>query len=770
MLSHTVHRPILALFVCLLTLVFLHPATQVEASSAGDNIPCPAPGYHCDPTFDNAITKADPEAIINYLNRKRSDPNLPYELHLDINRDGNITALDALLIINFLNAPRAWRNPINSCDVSNDGYISPIDALLVINYLNGGDFPVAYLDVDGDGLVSASDSEQVISYLDGDTQSCPAPPTGIIRYVATTGDDVGNDCADSALPCRTIQHAIDSANSDDQIRVAEGEYNDMNERNGEFQMAYIDKTITLRGGYTTDDWLHPNPALTPTVLDAMYSGRGLYLTGGSSAIVADLTIRNGYADIGGGILVTNTPALLANLTVEGNEAEYSGGGIYLNGSTPALHNSIVRNNVVYGYYGGGVNLNQANALVENNLIENNTNADGWGGGLYAVRSHEAIVQANVVRANSAEKGAGIYLYQSDTLLDDNIIDKNIASQDGGGLYVNTNSNPTVINSRFANNEASNGGGAAFFYSTATVNNNLFYDNTASSGGGLMLAYGADTLADNTITYNSADVGGGISLVGGTPTINTSVVSHNEGVLYGGGILLAQATNATFTNTVVNNNSITSSEDWASSGIYLSAATGKFVHMTIANNTGGQSAVAFRPGSSAEFTNSIFANQTLAIKVDDSAQASVDGVLWHNNATNYSGNVIVNNEVTGDPLFAEDGYHLTAGSAARDLATTQLVSADIDNQQRDSQPDYGADELQAAAAAGDCTGDDAINAADITGTISEIFDGDGDNVADVSGGLFAGSAGCDSTADTFVNAGDLTCTIAIIFDGPNACQS
>lgn len=52
-----------------------------------------------------------------------------------------------------------------------------------------------------------------------------APAGAAVRYVETGGSDGGNDCSDSALPCATIQHAVDQALSGDLIVVAPGVYN-----------------------------------------------------------------------------------------------------------------------------------------------------------------------------------------------------------------------------------------------------------------------------------------------------------------------------------------------------------------------------------------------------------------------------------------------------------------------------------------------------------------------------------------------------------------
>ena len=55
-------------------------------------------------------------------------------------------------------------------------------------------------------------------------------------------------------------------------------------------------------------------------------------------------------------------------------------------------------------------------------------------------------------------------------------------------------------------------------------------------------------------------------------------------------------------------------------------------------------------------------------------------------------VSVQHQYQGDPAFAPDGYHLTAGSAAINKGVQAGVTTDIDGQPRtNGAPDLGADE-------------------------------------------------------------------------------
>ena len=71
--------------------------------------------------------------------------------------------------------------------------------------------------------------------------------------------------------------------------------------------------------------------------------------------------------------------------------------------------------------------------------------------------------------------------------------------------------------------------------------------------------------------------------------------------------------------------------------------------------------------------------------------------------------------------------------------------------------------------GDCNADNAVNAADVSGLVLEIFDGDGTNPTAVPGGTFPGDpVGCNANADAVVDAGDLACVVRLIFGSGGGC--
>ena len=66
---------------------------------------------------------------------------------------------------------------------------------------------------------------------------------------------------------RAVQAAVDAAVTEDVVKVA-GYCAGVESRNGVTQTVFINKSITLRGGYTTTNWIEADSFANPTTLDA----------------------------------------------------------------------------------------------------------------------------------------------------------------------------------------------------------------------------------------------------------------------------------------------------------------------------------------------------------------------------------------------------------------------------------------------------------------------------------------------------------------------
>ncbi|MGB0385898.1 MAG: FG-GAP-like repeat-containing protein, partial [Ardenticatenaceae bacterium] len=66
--------------------------------------------------------------------------------------------------------------------------------------------------------------------------------------------------------------------------------------------------------------------------------------------------------------------------------------------------------------------------------------------------------------------------------------------------------------------------------------------------------------------------------------------------------------------------------------------------------------------------------------------------------------------------------------------------------------------------GDCNNDGSVDAGDVSCLVLEIFDGDGTDPDNTSGGTHAGTPGSDANQDDTIDAGDIACAVLLIFNG------
>jgi uncharacterized repeat protein (TIGR01451 family) len=284
-----------------------------------------------------------------------------------------------------------------------------------------------------------------------------------------------------------IQDAVDAASEGDVIKVAAGTYSQMVERGELAQVVYLNKTVTIRGGYTAPDFSEPSdPEANPTTLDAHSSGRALYITGNISPTIEGLRMTRGVAlRRGGGVYVDGSHATLRRNIVFDNRAG-EGGGI-------ALYNSDadLRENVVVSNYntssglgvGAGVYLQDSNALLRGNSIISNTTSIGsrYGGGLYLYRS-DATLDGNVISFNNAYRGAGLFLDSSAPTLVNNVIADNSSLLVGGALIMR-DSSPRLLHNTIARNTAGWGYGVYLWGdgNTMWLTNTIFVSHTVGIG-------------------------------------------------------------------------------------------------------------------------------------------------------------------------------------------------------------------------------------------------------------------------------------------------
>lgn len=550
-------------------------------------------------------------------------------------------------------------------------------------------------------------------------------------------------CPDGPPTCDygSIQEAVDAAGDGDVIKVAAGTYNDVNNYSGLAQVVYINKTVTIQGGYTTAFSEPPDPAANPTTLDAGGQGRvifiegnitptieGLRITGGEAkdlgspigidagggvmVISATATLKDNYifensADStlngdGGGVFLYNSDATLDGNTISNNSVQRSGGGVGLLGSKATLKDNIISENTSSAAGGGGLSLEWSDALLSGNTIVSNTANSWWGGGVH-IHLSSATLNGNNISANTAPEGGGVIVYDSDNVTFwGNTISDNIANDSGGGMSFHQSNNIVLVGNTIANNQANGYGGAGLkFYLCDQVtirNNHVIGNSTPGDAGGILPGAGSFSIIGNTIISNTAGgAGGGITVhdSDGEKIITGNTIAGNSSGSEGGGLHLNG-------NPVLTNNMIVDNQTaLGGSGINISAGSPKLFHNTIARNTGGDGRGIYVGSGSVTMTNTILISHTVGIFVEPGCSASIESTLWGNgiwaNGLDWdgAGTINHNNDYWGNPDFVDyqaSDYHIGSNSDAIDAGVDAGVARDIDGQPRPYQaPDIGADE-------------------------------------------------------------------------------
>jgi len=162
----------------------------------------------------------------------------------------------------------------------------------------------------------------------------------------------------------------------------------------------------------------------------------------------------------------------------------------------------------------------ANTLLDGFVIElgfaNMSEPKNKGAGIY-IENSDAIIKNCIIASNAAVMASGIYCKQSSPAIVDCLIRNNYAAIFGGAGLYNENSDTTVINSKFMLNfcdinETGEGGDGGAIYNQASspvMTNCEFKCNTAMRNGGGI--YNWDSMPEYincTFSGNIADVNGG----------------------------------------------------------------------------------------------------------------------------------------------------------------------------------------------------------------------------------------------------------------------
>jgi hypothetical protein len=221
-----------------------------------------------------------------------------------------------------------------------------------------------------------------------------------------------------------------------------------------------------------------------------------------------LTIGNGRAGDGGGLLAnTDSTVNISNSTFAKNSAQFGGGLLANANSTVRISNSTFTNNSAQ--FGGGI-LANANSTVRisNSTFAHNSNSTfaknsaQFGGGLLADSGSTVGISNSTFTNNSAQFG-GLFAHSGSTVNISNSTFAHNSAQFGGGLLADSGSTVGISNSTFAHNSAQFGGGLlANANSTVNISNSTFANNSATKGGGFFNSVGRLRIGQSIVANNT----------------------------------------------------------------------------------------------------------------------------------------------------------------------------------------------------------------------------------------------------------------------------
>jgi len=246
-----------------------------------------------------------------------------------------------------------------------------------------------------------------------------------------------------------------------------------------------------------------------------------------------IAIRNNRAGgEGGGMLVNaSNPASISGVTFSGNRSGESGGGLRLSANDPVTITDVTfTSNSSGDRDGGGAFIEGQDSVTATRLtVTNNSGLDGGGLwiGLNASSGGAMTIANSVIKLNRGRNGAGIKTEDGSLTLTSTIVEKNIASMEGGGIYFSSTVPFAMTGGAVRSNKARNGGG-------------LYLGVFSLFGSPPSTTY---TLSGTPVTKNTASFDGGGAAMGSGELVLTAgaSITGNRAKRHGGGLQLYLAT-------------------------------------------------------------------------------------------------------------------------------------------------------------------------------------------------------------------------------------
>jgi len=208
---------------------------------------------------------------------------------------------------------------------------------------------------------------------------------------------------------------------------------------------------------------------------------------------------------------------------------WAAGGTYATSSAYTLPTRVV---VYGGFASGETAVYQRNLSAQATILDGLNSADSVIGG--SDISEAGLDGVTVSHGSGSGFGGGVWLRGQNLILANCVFESNYAGDDGGGVYITTNSTVTISRCIFRNNTANhNGGGLAVRMGAQVVVADSLFDSNAANGvggAGWVESSGATSsmsVTNCTIVSNSGNNGAGaIRNDGATLTVVGSILWNN----------------------------------------------------------------------------------------------------------------------------------------------------------------------------------------------------------------------------------------------------
>lgn len=240
----------------------------------------------------------------------------------------------------------------------------------------------------------------------------------------------------------------------------------------------------------------------------------------ASPVLERCRFRTNSAEAGGGVACYDSAPRFSQCQFLDNDATSTywaaGGGIYALDSTVTLDDCLLEANTATSTTlpgdGGGIFSQRSFVKAERCTLRANT-AGAGGGGWYSFDADQPTITDCSFEGNEARAGGAAYLEHSFARIDGTGFAGNTAAN-GGALFVDEWSAPTVTGCRFERNTAHpySGGAVDVWQSSPLFDRCGFLDNAADLDGGALVCHGLSTvsLRDCTLLGNRAfRYGGGV---------------------------------------------------------------------------------------------------------------------------------------------------------------------------------------------------------------------------------------------------------------------